>query len=165
MHRLEFTLLTIAILQLSVVFVTAEVSTERIIPPNLKSKPLNTIELCTAPVISHCQNAGYSFCKSVDSKEQCYCTHTANYTTIDEILKHDLSCNLVDTRYLDPHYWFRDLQAATLAFVVIFGLIFAVFGLLMYYRIQHLHLKEFPGHRVSITGVKAPTDYYRKSKV
>ncbi len=98
-----------------------------------------TTKLCESNAAQHCTSMGYSYCKSVDGVQSCYCPHEQNYTSVVDVIDKDKKCSLTSSKYLDPHYWFRDLLAASVSLLVIFTVITWAYLIPTYAKVDALY--------------------------
>lgn len=95
--------------------------------------------LCEASATQHCSATGYSRCKVINSVQSCYCTHQQNWTSVIDVIDKDLQCSITSSRFLDPHYWFQDLLAASIVLMVIFTCITWAYLIPTYAKIDAMY--------------------------
>ncbi|AGE00066.1 ORF3a [Alphamesonivirus casuarinaense] len=99
----------------------------------------NSTKLCEASASQHCTSMGYAYCKSVGGVQSCYCSHQQNFTSVVDVIDKDLKCSITSSKYLDPHYWFRDLLAASVTLLVIFTAITWAYLIPTYAKVDALY--------------------------
>ncbi len=125
------------IVKLSIVFsilaaaVMAEDAASDVVSPASK--------LCEASSTQHCTAMGFDYCKSVSGVQSCYCSHVQNFTSVMDVIDQNLKCSLTSSKYLDPHYWFRDLLAASVSLLVIFTAITWAYLIPTYAKIDAMY--------------------------
>ncbi|ANW72258.2 putative membrane protein [Kadiweu virus] len=101
--------------------------------------PQATTKLCESNASQHCTSMGYSYCKSVSGVQSCYCPHQQNYTSVVDVIDKDQKCSITSSKYLDPHYWFRDLLAASVTLLVLFTLVTWAYLIPTYAKIDAMY--------------------------
>ncbi|AGE00052.1 ORF3a [Hana virus] len=96
-------------------------------------------KLCEASSTQHCTAMGYAYCKIVSGIQSCYCSHVQNYTSVMDVIDKNLKCSITSSKYLDPHYWFRDLLAASVTLLVIFTAITWAYLIPTYAKIDAMY--------------------------
>ncbi|AGE00059.1 ORF3a [Alphamesonivirus daknongense] len=99
----------------------------------------STPTLCESNASQHCTSMGYTYCKSINGVQSCYCPHSKNYTSVIDVMDRDAKCSLDSSKYLDPHYWFRDLVAANITLLVLFTLFTWVYLIPIYAKVAFLY--------------------------
>lgn len=107
------------------------------------------VEMCSSNSISHCQSVGYQRCKKDNNVESCFCAHTTNWTAVTDIVTLDKQCFVSDSVYLDANYWFQDVPAANLAFILLFGIITTLYLIVISAKVCALHQKLAPDAELS----------------
>lgn len=96
-------------------------------------------KLCEASSTQHCTAMGYDYCKSISGVQSCYCSHVQNFTSVMDVIDKNLKCSITSSKYLDPHYWFRDLLAASVTLLVIFTAITWAYLIPTYAKIDAIY--------------------------
>lgn len=107
------------------------------------------IELCATDAIAHCSSVGFARCNKIATVDSCYCAHTKQWSNITDILQHAKECDASKSVYLDAHYWFQDLPAATLAFSILFGIISILYLVVISAKVCAIHQTTSPNAYVS----------------
>lgn len=100
---------------------------------------LPSTKLCEASSTQHCTAMGYDYCKSISGVQSCYCSHVQNFTSVMDVIDKNLKCSITSSKYLDPHYWFRDLLAASVTLLVIFTAITWAYLIPTYAKIDAIY--------------------------
>nr|UBB38811.1 ORF3a [Casuarina virus]UBB38817.1 ORF3a [Casuarina virus]UBB38823.1 ORF3a [Casuarina virus] len=98
-----------------------------------------TPKLCEASSTQHCTAMGYDYCKNISGVQSCYCSHQQNYTSVMDVIDKDLKCSITSSKYFDPHYWFRDLLAASVSLLVVFTLVSWAYLIPTYAKIDAMY--------------------------
>lgn len=107
--------------------------------PTTTSTVTKIATLCEASATQHCTATGYDRCKVINNVQSCYCAHQQNWTSVIDVIDKDLHCSITSSKYLDPHYWFQDLLAASIIIMVIFTAITWAYLIPTYAKIDAMY--------------------------